>query len=356
MNGRTIRSFVILLSTLAILSLVAVSCQIVFPALNPTYVEAIYYREYQDPDTDGKTTYGFIQLYDQGVFTFADITPEQPTPMTVEETYDQIAVTWLVPNGVPSHIGNYVILGSRITLNYPAMGANGSFPSTQRSGKISVTKLELTTEDKTKVEYLRYPPGNAAPFLTATPQTSLDTSRISCLLGTWRVDPDSYVTWMNAVENKDPNTTFTQIAPAFHYRFDGQGNVSLYLDPNNYMAFVSNDPDGGHAEILMELDYSSGALKGTFSGLKADPDYPDLMLMTMDITENPITVIGMKVNGQSIPQVENMEAIPVIDTTFFNKVGFLCSDDSLQLIPLGTGLPLQGYLLYQDNNWQPTVP
>jgi hypothetical protein len=356
MTGQPMRSVVIMLSTLALLSLVAVSCQIVFPALNPSYVEAIYYRGYQEPIMGGKTTYGYIQLYDQGVFTFVDITPEQPTPMTVVETYDQIAVTWLVPNGVPSHTGNYVILGNRITLNYPAMGANGSIPAKQSMGRFSVTTLELSSEGDTTVEYLRYPPGNDAPLLNNTSQISSGSSHISCLLGPWRVDPDSYVTWMNAVENKDPNILFTQIAPAFHFQFDEQGNVSLYLDPNNYMTFVSNDPDGGNAEILMELDYSSGALKGTFSGLKADPDYPDLMLMTMNISENPITVIGMKVNGQSIPQVENLDVIPVIEPTYFNKVGYVCSDDTLQLIPLGTGLPVQGYLLYRDKSWQPSVP
>jgi hypothetical protein len=67
-------------------------------------------------------------------------------------------------------------------------------------------------------------------------------------------------------------------------------------------------------------------------------------------------VIGMKVNGQSIPQVENLDVIPVIEPTYFNKVGYVCSDDTLQLIPLGTGLPVQGYLLYRDKSWQPSVP
>ncbi len=356
MKGQSMRSIVIILSMLALLSLVTASCQIVFPGLIPRYVEAIYYREYQDPGMNGKTSFGFIQLYDQGVFTFVDITPEQTTPMTVEETYEQIAVTWLVPNGVPSHTGNYVIIGNRITLNYPTMGANGSIPATQSFGKFSVTKLELSTGDNTKIEYLRYPPGNTAPLLNNTPRSSSESSRFSCLLGIWRVDPDSYVTWMNAVENKGSDVIFTKIDPAFHYQFDADGNVSLFLDPDNFMTFVSSDPSGSNAEILMELDYSSGALNGTFSGIKADPDYPDLLLMTMDITENPVTVIGMKVNGQSIPQVETVDVIPVIDTTYFDKVGYVCSDDSLQLIPLGTGLPLQGYLLYRDNNWQPSVP
>lgn len=274
MNGKYTRSVVIMLSMLALLSLVMASCQIVFPGLIPRYVEANYYREYQDPGMNGKTSFGFIQLYDRGVFTFADITPEQPTPMTVEETYEQIAVTWLVPNGVPSHTGNYVIVGNRITLNYPEMGANGSIPATQSYGKFYVTKLELSTEDNTKLEFLRYPPGNDAPFLNNTSRTTSESSRISCLLGTWRVDPDSYITWMNAVENKGSDVIFTKIDPAFHYQFDAEGNVSLFLDPDNFMTFVSNDPEGSNAEIVMELDYSSGTLKGTFSGLKRIPITP----------------------------------------------------------------------------------
>jgi hypothetical protein len=291
------------------------------------------------------------------VFTFADITPETPPSMTVVDTYEQIAMTWLVPNGVSSHTGNYVILKNRITLNYPAMGENGSIPAIQSTGTFSEKRLVLMASgDDTTVEYLRYPPGNTAPLSNTTPQSSFDTSRTACLLGTWRVDPVSYITWMNAVESKDPTVMFTGIDPAFHYQFDGDGKVAFYLDPNNYMTFVSNDPAGGNAEILMELDYSSGALKGTFAGLKTDSDYPDLLLMTINISENPITVIGMKINGQSIPQVESMDVVPMIDTSFFQKVGYLCSDDSLQLIPLGSGLPAQGYLLYRDPNWQPTIP
>jgi hypothetical protein len=170
------------------------------------------------------------------------------------------------------------------------------------------------------------------------------------------VEPDSYVAWMNAVESKDPNTTFTKINPTFHYRFNDDGSFAIYLDANNSMSFESKASGTGNKAVNMEFDYSSGTLKGTYSELNPDPAYPGLPLLTIPITENPITVIGMKADGQSIPQASSLNVTPMIDPSFFKKVGYICSGDSLQLIPLGAGLPRQGYMLSRDSNWQPDNP
>lgn len=358
------RSIVILVSIFVLVALVSASCQILSPAGTPTYVEAIYYTEYQDPSMNGKTTFGYLQFYYHGFFTFVGITPEGPTPMTVVETYDQIAVTWLKLNEVPDHTGNYVILGDRIVLNYPPMGLNDVFPATQSSGTYSSAKLELDNADCSHFVYLRYPPGNNAPLAPAGPQpcsqgiiTPITPPRlIACPLGTWRVDPDAYVAWMNAVDSKDPKITFTKIDPAFHYRFNDDGSFAIYLDQNNSMSFESKASGAGNTTANIELDYSSGALKGTYSQLTPDPAYPGLPLLTIPITENPITVIGMKANGQSIPQMSSLNVTTMIDPSFFKKVGYICSGDSLQLIPLGAGLPRQGYMLSRDSNWQPNNP
>jgi hypothetical protein len=170
------------------------------------------------------------------------------------------------------------------------------------------------------------------------------------------VDPDAYVAWMNAVGSKDPKITFTKIDPAFHYRFSDDGSFAIYLDQNNSMSFESNASGAGNTTANIELDYSSGALKGTYSQLTPDPAYPGLPLLTIPIMENPITVIGMKANGQSIPQASTLNVTSMIDPSFFKKVGYICSGDTLQLIPLGAGLPKQGYLLSRDSNWQPNNP
>ena len=364
MNTRSTRPIVIFVSMFVLVALISASCQILSPTGTPTYVEAIYYTEYQDPSMNGKTTFGYLQFYYHGFFTFVGITPQGPTPMTVVETYDQIAVTWLKLNEVPDHTGNYVILGDRIYINYPPMGLNDIFPATQSSGTYSAAKLELDNADCSHVVYLRYPPGNNAPLAPAGPQPCsrgiitpiTPPQRIACQLGTWRVEPDAYVAWMNAVESKDPNTTFTKIDPAFHYQFKDDGSFAIYLDPNNSMSFDSQDPAAGGKATTMELDYSSGVLKGTYGPLDPDKAYPGLPLLTINLSENPITVIGMKANGQTIPQMSSIDITTMIDPSFFKKVGYLCSGDSLQLIPLAAGLPRDGYWLHRDSNWQPNNP
>ena len=363
MNTPSKHPVLITIVLLCCLSLIAVSCQL-SSANTPTYVEAIYYLEYQDPAMNGMTTFIYIQLYYHGVFTFVDITPESPTPSTVVDTYDQIAVAWLEPYGVPYHTGNYVILGDRIYLNYPPMGLNGIFPATQSTGTFSLTKLELTAADCSHLEYLRYPPGNDAPLPTAPPQPCVAgtstpitlTQPSACQLGTWRVDTDSYLAWMNAVESKTPNITFTKIDPPFHYRFKDDGSFTIYLDLQNSMSFESKDPAGGGEAIPMELDYSSGAMKGTYGRMEPDQAYPGLPLLTINILDNPITVIGIKSNGHTISQMSSLNVIPMIDTIFFKKVGYICSGDSLQLIPLAAGLPKDGYWLSRDSTWQPINP
>jgi hypothetical protein len=64
----------------------------------------------------------------------------------------------------------------------------------------------------------------------------------------------------------------------------------------------------------------------------------------------------MKANGQTIPQASSTNVIPMIDTTFFKKVGYICAGDSLQLIPLAAGLPKDGYRLDRDSKWLPINP
>lgn len=377
------RPILALLSLFLFLGLVSLSCQISAPAASPTYVEAIYYRTYPTPGTTGKTDFQFLQLYYHGVFTFVDI--GQSSAMTVEQVHDQIAVSWLEPNAVPDHTGNYVILGNRIYLNYPPVGAD-AFPATQSSGTYSASRINLSNADCSSVEYLRYPPGNAAPLATATSQPceakggapsggqagtgtpaggqpSLQVTRTpsvgqqvaSCQLGTWRVNAASYLAWMNAVENKDPSITFTKIPMPFHYRFNADGSFTVYYDKGSSLSFDAKAAATGKV-MSTEIDYSSGTLGGTFSLLKPDPSFPGFALMTITIAQNSITVVGMKANGISVPQVSALNITPMVEPAFFKKVGYICKGDTLGMIPLAAGLPSGGYELSRDSSWQPTGP
>lgn len=120
-----------LVTCLAVVALLIAGCQPCPPAPDPAYVAGIYYRQWLDPSMNGCTTFDYLQFWPDGMLTYVTITPEDTT-MDAVQAYNEIAISWLEPFGVPGHTGNYVILGDRITLNY---SAHEAWPAEQLTGQ-----------------------------------------------------------------------------------------------------------------------------------------------------------------------------------------------------------------------------
>ena len=347
------------LTTLLLLTALLVSgCQIC-AAPTPTYVEGIYYQT--GTDQNGSTFFSYTQLFQYGVFTFVGTTIPG-TGNTVVGVYESIAVSWLVPYAVPYHTGNYVILGSRIYLNYPAMGNPPLSPAYTATGTYAPEKIDFTNPDGSTDEYLRYPPANSqTPGLSlASTQTLLGVlpsnpgilNPLSCLTGTWRVDTTSYITWMNKV-NQAPTVKFTNIDPPFYYMFNSDGTFAIYAE-NVGLYFDAIDPKTGKSAGTFET-ISTGKVNGTFAKLDADPAYPGAALITFLQTGDSVKMTDLKYNGASISGTPP-NTTPLIDPSFFAKVAYTCANDTLFLSPKAAGLPEEGYSFSRDSVWKPSSP
>ena len=359
MNTYSKRFFVRLTTLLLLTALLVSGCQFcATPA--PTYAEGIYYS---NPVTnpDGTTSFSYIQLYKYGVFTFF-CGNFSGTGNTVVSVYESVAITWLVPDAVPYHTGNYVILGSRIYFNYPAMGNPTLSPAYTATGTYTPEKIVYTNADGSKSEYLRYPPANSqAPGLSlASTQTLLSAlpfnpetlNPLSCLTGTWRVDTASYINWMNKV-NQAPTVKFTNIDPPMYYMFNDTGTFAIYAE-NVGLYFDAIDPKTGKSAGTFET-ISTGVVTGTIAKLEADPAYPGASLITFNIMGNSVKVIDLKYNGTSISGTPP-DNTPLINPAFFAKVAYTCEADTLTLSPKAVGLPEEGYSFIRDNAWKPSSP
>jgi hypothetical protein len=347
------------LTTLLLLTVLLVSgCQL-SPALAPTYTEGIYYQTLPDPNQKDMAYFGYIQLYKYGVFTFFGTSQSVP-PSTVVSVYESIAVSWLVPDAVPYHTGNYVILGSRIYLNYPAMGNPPLSPAYTATGTYTPEKITYTELDGSQSEYLRYPPANGLTtglslastrtVLGALPLTpAMLNNPLSCLTGTWRVDTAPYIDWMNKV-NTFPTVKFTNIDPPFYYVFNADGTGAIYAEKVG-LYFDAIDPKTGKSAGTFET-ISTGIVNGSFAKLDADPAYPGASLITFNILGNSVKVIDIKYNGASITGT-SPDHTPLINSSYFAKVAYTCDGDTLSLLPKAAGLPEEGFTFTRDNAWKP---
>ena len=189
-------------------------------------------------------------------------------------------------------------------------------------------------------------------YSQATP-TPVAVYPLSCLTGTWRVDTASYVGWMNAGPYKTPTVLFTKIDPPFYYKFNEDGTFAIYSE-NVGLYFDATDPTSGKSAGTFET-VNTGVLKGTISALKPDPANPGISLMTFNISENSVKMIDLKFNGKSMVGTPPNN-VPILESSFFTKVGYACQQEALQLTPLAVGLPSQGYLLNRDTSWRPSTP
>jgi len=356
MNSKS-KGFFQLTALLLLTALLVSGCQL-SPAPAPTYIEGIYYQTLPDPNQKDLAYFGYIQLYKYGVFTFFGTSQSVP-PSTVVSVYESIAVSWLVPDAVPYHTGNYVILGSRIYLNYPAMGNPPLSSAYTAGGTYTPEKITYTELDGSQSEYLRYPPANGQTaglslastqtVLGALPLTPAMLNPLSCLTGTWRVDTAPYIGWMNQV-NQAPTVKYTNIDPPFYYMFNADGTFAIYAE-NVGLYFDAIDPNTGKSAGTFET-ISAGIVNGTVARLDDDPAYPGASLITFNIMANSVKMIDIKYNGSSITGTPPNNT-PLINASFFAKVAYTCEGDTLSLSPRAAGLPEEGYSFTRDNAWKP---
>jgi hypothetical protein len=118
-----------------------------------SYTDKLYYRDLSTPTQSG---YDFIQFYNNGFFTYCNVTPTGVIS-TAEDVYQNTCKQFLtlVPGatGIPGEAGNYVIVGKQITLNYPSVDNY-----MRLLGIYSSEKLIITASDGSTWEYVPYPP------------------------------------------------------------------------------------------------------------------------------------------------------------------------------------------------------
>jgi len=175
----------------------------------------------------------------------------------------------------------------------------------------------------------------------------------SCILGAWQVDVDSYVSWMNANGDRSPSVLFTKIDPPFHYQFNSDWTFTISVE-NVSLFFDAIDPKTGKSAGTFEI-ITNGKVTGTIAKLDPEKDHPGVALITFHILDNQTKVIDVKFNDRSIAE-SPPNTTPLIEPSFFSKVGYTCQGDSLGLLPIAAGLPGQGFSLTRDTHWTISNP
>jgi hypothetical protein len=210
----------------------------------------------------------------------------------------------------------------------------------------TVLVLSSTTPAYDNINFTMSVSGTPAPAPVATLQP------VSCLSGTWRVDAASYIPWMNKV-NQAPTVLFTKIDPPFYYQFNDDGTFAIYAEKVG-LYFDAINPQTGNSAGTFET-VTAGVVRGTVAALDPDRAYPGVPLVAFTISGNSVKVIDLKFNGKlftgTIPNTA-----PLIEPSFFAKVGYACEGDTLNLSPKAASLPEEGFSLTRDNAWKPASP
>jgi len=160
----------------------------------------------------------------------------------------------------------------------------------------------------------------------------------SCLSGTWKVDPVSYINWMNRTIYKVPEINFTGLEPAFLLTVNPDGMFSVQEDNVVLAADVLNPSTGNKAGTIETT--TTGGFNGTYTLL---PPESGVDLLSFAVQNSTVEVLDVKLNGISINIPMNIA--PLFDEKLLSKVGFVCEGDILTLAPIASGLPEQGFVL-----------
>jgi hypothetical protein len=198
-------------------------------------------------------------------------------------------------------------------------------------------------------------PSSGAPGkvqATVAGKATGETESKGCLVGTWRVNSDSYISFMNAL-NPSPQIVFKEINPPIYFTINDDFTFAIYVENVALLADMMK-ADGTLAGTL-ETD-TEGVLKGTLTSLEPDKAYPGVSFIAFNISSaSQVKTTDIKINGQSI--VGTAPTIPpMIDQSLFNKVGYTCKGDGLQFMPVAPNQPSHAYKLTRDQSWRPSTP
>jgi hypothetical protein len=194
------------------------------------------------------------------------------------------------------------------------------------------------------------PPSSYSP--TLSPDIEVDSSgkvtSTTCLLGTWKVDVDDYVKYVNSTPTRE-SMEIEKVNQPFYYVFNPDWSYTMYYEN---IVITANASLTGTGIDKLEVDIT-GKVPGTYS--KVDDSFASegqffFKFATADTSQMNIT--DMKLNGTSLGS-QSVNLGSLFDPAQYTKVAYQCNGDTLKLKPISDSVPKRFFTMTRDSSWTP---